>query len=132
MLDADFAGYSLALIKDGKVLYSSTKSGLRPLVECVIKHKGKFNNCILYDKIMGLAAARIVVYCGFISSVVSKTASKSAKELLEKNNINLKTENIVENILNNDKSGICPGELKAQQITDNKAFFSNMKDLFAV
>ena len=43
MLDPDFNKYSLALIKDNKILFSSDKSALRPLVECV--RECKFKDC---------------------------------------------------------------------------------------
>jgi len=131
MQTPDFEKYSLALIKDNEVVYSSEKSGLRPVFECVSACKGKFNNCILHDKVMGLAAARVVVYSGMISEVITLVASRLAKDLLEKNNIKLTACNIVENILTKDKSRICPGELKAQQITDNRDFFMHLNGIYS-
>lgn len=126
MLAPDFTKYSLALIKDDKILFSSEKSGLKPLIECVKEFKNKVKDCILHDKVVGLAAARLIVYSGMINSVFTDTASEKAKELLENNNIRLDAQKIVDNILNNKKDNICPMEQKAIEIEDNELFFSNV------
>ena len=123
MLVPDFTKYSLALIKDDKILFSSEKSGLRPLIECVKEFKNKVKDCILYDKIVGLAAARLILYSEMINSVFTDIVSEKGKEFLEKNNIELDSKEIVDNILNNKKDGICPMEQKAIEIEDNELFF---------
>lgn len=128
MITLDFTKYSSVLIKDNQIIYSSDKSGLRPLLDCIKKYQSQFQNCTLYDKVVGLAAARLIVYSKMISLVITQVSSKSAQELLVKNNIKIKTQNIVENILTKDKSFICPMELKAQIIDDNNLFFLQIKN----
>ncbi len=123
MMQPDFSSYSLAIIKDNKIVHSSQQSGLRPLAEAVNTFKGKLDNCALHDKVIGLAAARVIVFSGMISSVQTGLVSEQAKTLLEQNSIALEAADIVKNIMNKDKSDICPMEKKAQEITDNKEFF---------
>lgn len=130
MLSPYFKDYSLVLIKNDGVVYSSANSGLRPLVECVCKFKGKFRDCILHDKVVGLAAARLIVYSGMISSVITNVSSKSAKELLDKSWIELNAGSVVDNILTKDKLSVCPMELKAMGM-DNEPFFLHIKKRFA-
>lgn len=130
MLDIDFSKYSLVLFKDSKIVLSSTESGLRPLIECVKKYKGEIKDCTLYDKVIGLAAAKLVVYSKVVSLVITQTCSRLAKEFLEENNIGLKAENIVDNILTEDRSAICPMELKAMSIDGVEDFFLEIEDLF--
>jgi len=127
MLIPDFNKYSLALIKGNKIVFSSKSSGLRPLAECVKKYKSKIKDCILHDKIIGLAAARLVVYSEMINGVFTSIASKPAIELLKNGNIKLSAQNIVDNILTKDKKNICPMELKAMKIEDNGKFFAEIK-----
>lgn len=129
MLEPNFTKYSLALIKDDNIIYSSKESGLRPLVECIKKYKSKFKDCTLHDKVVGLAAAKLILYSNMVSNVITKICSKLAKELLQRNNIKLKAQNIVDNILTKGRS-ICPMELKAKVIDDNKEFFLEMKNKF--
>lgn len=123
MLKPNFKKYSLVLIKDNEIIYSSNKSGLKPLIGCVKKYGSKFKGCILYDRVIGLAAARLIVYSKIISKVISQVSSKTAKELLKKNGIELITKNIVNNILTKNKQSICPMEVKAMEIKNNKSFF---------
>ncbi len=69
MLKPDFTKYSLALIQGDKIIYSSQSNGLKPLWDCLEKYrqaKGKF---ILFDKVMGLAAAKLIVYSKIISEI---------------------------------------------------------------
>lgn len=132
MLGVDVREYSLVLIKDGAIIYSSQRPGLRPLVECVEQCRAKFKECTLYDRIIGLAAARVVVYSDMISLVLTRVSSKAAKELLGMSNIEMKAQRTVENILTHDKSSICPMEKKAQGIEDNKSFFCQLRDIFDV
>ena len=126
MIKPDFAKYSLALIKDDEIIFSSDKSGLSPLIECVDKYKSKVKDCILHDKVIGLAAAKIIVHSKMISGIAAKICSKPAIDLLKKNRIKITSQIIVDNILNNDKSNICPMESKAMDFEDNGLFFSEI------
>jgi hypothetical protein len=126
----DFNDYNLALIKEGKIIFQSDKKGLRPIIETVRDFKNKIDDCVLYDKVVGLAAARMIVYGGFITEVYTKIISKPAFELLTHININVKYENITPNILMKDKRGICPMEKKAMEITDNSKFFNETLERF--
>ena len=121
----DFSRYSLALLKDGKIIFSSDKKGLRPLVECVDKYKLK--GCILHDKVIGLAAARLIVYSGMIHSVLAGIVSKKARDLLEENHIGVTADMVVEKILDQKRKDTCPMERKAEEMTDNQEFFLDLK-----
>lgn len=123
----NFEKHSLILVKDGKIIHSSGKSGLRPLVECIQKFKGKVDDCVLCDKVVGLAAARLIVYSHMVSMVITETASEYAVDLIKKNNMGIKAKNVVENILNKEKSSVCPMEKKALETEDNEQFFKNFK-----
>jgi hypothetical protein len=121
--------YSLALIKDNKIVFSSEKPGLRPLLECVIECKDKYSSCTLHDKVTGLAAARLVVYSGMVSNIKTKTASKLAADFLKQNKIELSAQTTVNNILNKDRTSVCPMELRASDAKDNAQFFAELKKI---
>ena len=76
-----------------------------------------------------MAAARLIVYSGIVSSVVTKVCSKLAKELLDKSGIEVGAGAVVDNILNWDKSDVCPMEKKAVGM-ENEEFFSEMSGKF--
>ena len=122
-------GCSLLLISNGRAVFTSDKSGIRPLVECVIKFNNIDKKCVLMDKVVGLAAARIIVYAGFIDFVITPLASKKAIDLLEKHKINIAYDEFVDCILNKNKDSTCPMEQKAEKYKDNSVFFNHVKAL---
>ena len=123
----NFSKYSLLLLKDDKELYMSRDTGLRPLMMCV--EECKDTGCTLFDKVIGLAAARIILHTKIIDKVIAGVASEPAIELLEKNGIKINAAVIVKNILRQDRTDICPREKKAM-IMSNEEFFNEMKKIY--
>lgn len=119
---------SLILYSGERVVYESDGSGLRPLLLCILENMGKYEDCRLFDKVIGLAAARLIVYSKMIADVDTLLASRLAIEHLEKNSIEIKAEKIVDNILTEDKEDTCPMEKKATAMED-KEFFDYFKRL---
>lgn len=130
MLIPDFTRYSLALLEDDRLIYSTEGSGLRPLWDALEKHSGKYG-LILHDKVMGLAAARLIVHSGVIAEVFTMVASLPAKQFLEDNGIRLTAFDIVANILTKDKNTICPGEVIALGTSDPDAFFQKIRAMMS-
>ncbi len=119
--------YSLILIKDDKIIYCSHLSGIRPLIYCIEKYYSCLKDCILYDKVVGLAAAKLIVYSQMITTVITSVVSKNAQSLLQKNKIHLEAQKIVSHILQPDKHLICPLEIQALNIDDHTLFFQKIK-----
>lgn len=128
MIKPDFEKYSLILIHENRIIFSSEHTGLRPLLQCVMKNKKK--HCILQDRAIGLAAAKLIVYSGTIDSIIARVASRPAVELLKNNNISITAETTVDHILRKDAQGICPMELLAAKIEDPKEFFDKLRKNF--
>lgn len=124
----DFKKYSLVLEKDSKVIFTSDKPRLRPLVECILENKER-KNCKLYDRVIGLAAARLIVYSGMISSVETPVASVAGIEHLRKNGILIHSEKTVEMILNDTKTGQCPMEMRAKDAGSDEEYFKTLKKM---
>jgi len=122
MLHADFTKYSLALIEGDKIIFTSSDHGLRPLLTCLEKYRGQKDKMILYDKVIGLAAAKLVVYYGIIDGIRTQVASRPAKEFLEANGVAIAAGAVVENILTGDRLSVCPGEVIALNTTDPADF----------
>lgn len=128
MLKPDFTTYSLRIIHEDGVIYSSDKNGLRPLIEFVGQYKGKKTNCHLQDRVIGLAAARLIIYSSAISQVCANVMSKKALKLLKNSMIEAKYNILVENILNMDKTGPCPMEKAATEM-NNEGFYGYITGL---
>jgi hypothetical protein len=125
MLIPDFTRYSLALLDGERLIYSAEGRGLRPLWEALEKFQEK-SGLILHDKVMGLAAARLIVHSGIISEIFTMVASLPAKQFLEKNDITLTAFDVTANILTRDKSAVCPGEVIALATSDPDAFLQKI------
>ena len=114
----DFSRYALALSIDNQIIFESTQSRLAPLVECIRKFRGTIHGCVLYDKVVGMAAARLIIYSGFISSVHAGTCSRPALQILSQFGIGVNYDLLVDVILDKTGSGPCPMETLALEITD--------------
>lgn len=127
MLKPDFGKYSLALIRGDEIIFSAEGQGLRPLVDCLGKYAQTKGKLVLHDKVMGLAAARMVVYSGIISAVHTRIVSRPAQKLLEESGIKLYAEEVAANILTKDRSAICPGEVIALNTAEQHEFVKQVR-----
>ncbi|HPC86648.1 MAG TPA: DUF1893 domain-containing protein [Smithellaceae bacterium] len=128
MLTPDFSRYSLALLQGDIFLHSSTGSGLRPLWEALEKYSDR-SGLMLHDKVMGLAAARLIERSGIINEVCAEVASLPAKQFLKECGIRLTAFKLVKNILAKDHSRICPGEIIALYTGEPDAFYRKIKEM---
>lgn len=92
----------------GKVMFKSTDKGVQPLLDWM-NSGNNYMGFMIADKVVGRAAAFIDIAMG-IRAVYAEVMSESAKELLEKNHIEVEADKIVPDILNSDKSERCPLE----------------------
>ena len=71
-------------------------------MECILKFRGTVEGCELYDRVIGLAAARLVIHSGMISSIETPVVSEPALEELSKTDIKIRYDERVKNILKDD------------------------------
>ena len=126
MLIPDFSVYSLALVEGDTVIYSSSGVGLRPLWDALTKFPDR-SGLILHDKVMGLAAARLIVYSDMIAGVFTKVASEPARRFLQENGIALSADLVAANILTRDQNAVCPGEVIAMNTDDPDVFLRKIR-----
>jgi hypothetical protein len=126
MLKPDFTRYSLALVQGDKIVFSEQGRGLKPLLACLENYRHSKESFILHDKVIGLAAAKLVVYSGIISEIQTLLISQPAKKFLEENSIKTEAEKTVANILTQDRRAICPGEIIALNTAEPDEFFKKI------
>jgi hypothetical protein len=130
MITPDFSKYALALIYEGNIVYSSKNQGIAPLVECIEACASRYRNCRLHDKVIGLAAAKLVVASRMITAVFAGVSSQPAAEFLKKSNIPMESLLTVPHIMAPDGISICPMEQRAMATEDSDLFFTQMRDFF--
>ena len=95
------------------------------------KYKDK-TGLMLHDKVIRLAAARLIVCRKIIGRVITTVASIPAKSFLENNGISITAFNVVANIMTKDKSAICPGEVIALNTEAADDFSLKIKEMLNV
>jgi hypothetical protein len=130
MITPDFSKYALALIYEGNIVFSSKNKGIAPLVECIETCSSKYRNCRLHDRVIGLAAAKLVVASRMITAVFAGVSSQPAAEFLKKSNIPMESQLTVPRIIARDGISLCPMEQRAMATEDPDLFFTQMRDFF--
>jgi hypothetical protein len=101
--------WSFVLIKNGKIIFKSKADRLKPLILCIKKHQKEMRGAIVFDKIIGRAAAMLLVYAK-VKEVWTPIISQDARKYLKKNKIKAEFKKEVKNIMNQKGDDLCPME----------------------
>ena len=124
-LSLKLENHSLLVYKDGQISYQD-EHGIKPLL-IQIKKKG-LKDAIVVDKLVGKAAALLMVYGG-VKQVHTNIIAKDAMIIFEKYNIKYSANEIVEYIQNRTKDGLCPMEEKVKNIDKPKKAYKIFKKI---
>ena len=108
--------HSLLVYKDGNITFQD-EHGIQPLL-IQIKKKG-LKNAVAVDKVIGKAAALLMVY-GKVKQVHTNIIAKDAIPVFEKYNVEYSYNEIVDHIQNMKKDGLCPMEQKVLKVNSPK------------
>ena len=100
---------TLQVYKDSKLLFSSDKDGLLPLLEYIDMFAPYHQQVVVFDKIMGNAAALLSVEAG-CQEIYSPLGSQLAVKTLEKYGIEYHITEIIPYIQQPDGKDMCPME----------------------
>lgn len=100
-------GYTCVLCRENEEFHSALR-GVKPLID-FLESNTDFNGFSAADKTVGLGAAHLYLLLG-VKSVWAKVISQGAKELLEKNGVEVSSEEEVPYIINRRGDGRCPIE----------------------
>ncbi len=95
------------VIKDNKIIKTDNGRGIGSLIK--MYEEGLLRDTVVVDKIIGKAAATIFALAR-IKKCFGFTMSKSAKSLLESNNIKCEYKTLTDYIVNRKGDGMCPME----------------------
>ena len=100
---------TLRVYRDGKLVFSSQKDQLAPLVEYIDRFGGERRGVVVFDKIAGNAAALLSVIAGAVE-VHSPLGSELAIKTFERFGIKYHLVRTVPHIERADGQGMCPME----------------------
>jgi hypothetical protein len=117
---------NLVIVKDGEVVFETKSQGVGGFLQAIEELGKRLVTSSVADKIVGAAAAMLCAYSG-ASSVFAVTISEEGIRVLEDNNIIYRFEHEVPNILNHDKTDVCPFEKLVTGSTDPKEAYTKLK-----
>jgi hypothetical protein len=122
---------SCAVLKDGKIVYQGLGRGISPLIELYENGKGILSDAYVLDRVIGKAAA-IILILGGVREVYGERMSKSAADCLKMHNIKTSCGEEVCMILNNAGTGMCPLENSVSNTDDLTEGYQKIKDTLKI
>jgi hypothetical protein len=119
---------SLVIVKNGKVIFETRKQGISGFLQAIDEQKKSLVGASAADKIVGVAAATLCVFSGLVS-IFALTISDAGIKFLEDNNIACVFERKVMNILNRNKTDVCPFEKMAMHSGSPDNAYVQLKSL---
>ena len=120
---------TLVIVKEGKNIFETESQGVGGFLQAIENLGKRLVASSVADRIVGAAAAMLCVYSE-ISSVFAVTISEEGIKVLEEKDIIYQFENKVPNILNNDKTDICPFEKLVIGSREPKDAYKKLKSFF--
>jgi hypothetical protein len=117
---------TLSIVKNGEVIFETVSSGISGFFEAIEKFGNGLEGASVADRVTGKAIALLCVYAK-IKAVYAMVLSKGAKTVFEKYAIHCEWKELVENILDVKKAGICPFEKLAEEISNPKDAYKRLK-----
>lgn len=100
---------SLAIVKNGQIIYTSDKRGIYPLYMAVKECGPDMEGASAADKVIGRGAALFYKFAK-VKSIYTYLISEGTKEVLVESHIEFETERTVPFIKNRERTGMCPVE----------------------
>jgi phage-related minor tail protein len=119
---------TLTIVKNGEVIFETDSHRISGFLGAIEKFGAKLEGASVADRVAGKAIALLCVYAK-IKEVHAEILSKKAKTVLEENRISHEWKELVDNILDLNKSGVCPFEKAAAGISDPKDAYRIFKAL---
>ncbi len=120
-------GLSLLIYSGDKIIFSSASVGMRPLLEAIdALGVESLSGIIVADKVVGRAAALLIVYMGAVE-VHAGVVSKTAADVLMSHGMKYYFGREVESIKSRDGVIICPFERLVQEISDPQEAYKRIR-----
>jgi hypothetical protein len=121
---------TLVVVKNGEVLFETDSHRISGFLGAIEQLDARLEGASVADRVAGKAVALLCVYAG-ISEVYAEVLSRKAKAMFEEHGIRHEWKKLVDNILDLNRSGVCPFEKAVADISDPEAAYKAFKTLQA-
>ena len=119
---------TLAIVKNSEVLFETKNHRISGFLDAVEKLGDNLEGASLADRVAGKAIALLCVYAK-IKEVYAAVLSRKAQAVFAQNKISVQWRELVDNVLDADKTGMCPFEKAATNISDPEKAYKTFKRL---
>ena len=119
---------AIAIVKSGEIIFETCSHRISGFLEAIDRLGSRLENSSIADRVAGKAVALLCVYIG-VKAVYADVLSKKAKAVFDYNGIACSWGELVENILDANKSKLCPFEEKAIGISHPNEAYQAFKNL---
>ena len=109
------SGNSLMIYKDGVLMFESDLGGIRPHLKAINEHGGGLEGTHMVDKILGRAAAFLVVYSK-AAEAITNIVSTSGKQVLEDNHLKFSYREEIAHIKMKDGVGLLEQSVTLERV----------------
>jgi hypothetical protein len=119
---------TLAIVKNGELLYSTKSHRISGFLDAIDKCGDNLQGASLADRVVGKAIALLCVYAK-IKEAYAAVLSRKAQTIFKQHKIAIHWNELVENVLDETKTGMCPFEKAAAEISDPEKAYKTLKGL---
>ncbi|HTY75952.1 MAG TPA: DUF1893 domain-containing protein [Candidatus Nanoarchaeia archaeon] len=119
---------TLVIIKNGELLYSTKSHRISGFLDAIDKRGKNLEGASVADKVAGKAIALLCAYAR-VKEIYAAVMSRQALVVFKKHNIICHWNELVETILDANKTGMCPFEKAAESISDPEKVYGSFRDL---
>ena len=120
--------FTLVVVKNGKVFFETRSHRIAGFLSAIEHLGATLEGATVADKVAGKAVALLCVYAG-ISDVYAGVLSRKAKAVFQEYEISCEWKELVDNILDLNRNGVCPFEKAAADISDPEQAYAAFKKL---
>jgi len=121
---------TLVVVKNSEVLFETGSHRISGFLGAIEQLGARLEGASVADRVAGKAVALLCVYAK-IRDVYAEVLSRKAKAVFEENGIPCEWKEQVDNVLDLNRSGVCPFEKAAADISDPEKAYAAFKALQA-
>ena len=119
---------TLAIVKNGEVLFKTGSHRISGFLGAIEQVGARLEGASVADRVAGKAVALLCVYAG-VRQVYAEVLSRKAKVVFEEDGIRHEWKELVDDILDLNRSVVCPFEKAATDISDPERAYAAFKAL---
>jgi hypothetical protein len=119
---------TLVVVKSGEVLFRTRNHRITGFLDAIGELGERLEGASLADRVAGKAVAFLCAYAR-IKSVYASVLSKKAQTVFTQYKISVHWKDLVDNVLNANKTSVCPFEKKAEKMSSSEEAYLAFKNL---